>query len=109
MPTAILGLNYAFHDSSACIVLDGKLVCALEEERFTRKKHTIEFPYTSIERCLMVAGLTAADITHVAVSIKPSLHWQRKLLYGLSLGSRAKPFMKHEFMRALWQQWLHPP
>jgi carbamoyltransferase len=104
MSTAILGLNYAFHDSSACIVLDGKLVCALEEERFTRKKHTIEFPHTSIERCLKIAGITAADITHIAVSIKPSLHWRRKLLYGLSLGRRAKPFLKHEFLRAFWQQ-----
>jgi carbamoyltransferase len=104
MPTAILGLNYAFHDSSACIVQDGQLVCALEEERFTRKKHTTDFPATSVKQCLKLAGLAASDITHVAVSIQPSLHWPRKLLYGLSLLGRAGPFVKHELLRAFWQQ-----
>jgi len=104
MPTIILGLNYAFHDSSACIVRDGQLVCALEEERFTRKKHTVVFPRIAAQRCLEIAGLTPQDVTHVAVSIKPSLHWPRKVLYGLSLFPRAMPFLKHEMLRPFWQQ-----
>ncbi|MEZ5583865.1 MAG: carbamoyltransferase N-terminal domain-containing protein, partial [Candidatus Competibacteraceae bacterium] len=94
----ILGINYFFHDSSACIVQDGRLVCALEEERFTRRKHTYEFPRISASRCLELAGLKAADITHIAVSIKPSLHWPRKTLYALRHLGNAKPFFKHELL-----------
>jgi carbamoyltransferase len=101
--TVILGLNYAFHDSSACVVRNGHLVCALEEERFTRKKHTSEFPRISADRCLQLAGLTPADVTHVAVSIKPTLHWLRKSLYALRHAGRSGPFLKHELMRPLGQ------
>ncbi len=100
----ILGLNYAFHDSSACIVQDGALICALEEERFTRHKHCNDFPLQSVQHCLRIAGLATSDITHVAVSIKPSLHWQRKLAYGLQHLRGAAPFIKHELLRAFWQQ-----
>jgi len=103
-PSIILGLNYAFHDSSACIVRDGELVCALEEERFVRRKHCYDFPAHAIRHCLDIAGLEAADITHIAVSIKPMLHWQRKLLYALGHFRDAMPFLKHELLRPLWQQ-----
>ncbi len=102
--STILGLNYAFHDASACIVRNGELVCALEEERFTRQKHCYDFPANAIEHCLRIAGLEAADITHVAVSIKPMLHWQRKLAYGLRYFRDAMPFLKHEVIRPFWQQ-----
>lgn len=102
--TAILGLNYAFHDASACIVQDGKLICALEEERFTRQKHCYAFPQNAIDHCLQIAGLDATDITHIAVSIKPMLHWQRKLVYGLKHFRDAMPFLKHELLRPFWQQ-----
>ncbi len=97
----ILGVNYFFHDSSACIVRDGELLVALEEERFTRKKHTWEFPRMSVERCLSAAGITAADVDHVAVSIDPTKDWWRKVGYGLALGRRLKPFVRHE----LWRAW----
>jgi len=53
----ILGLNYAFHDSTACIVRDGKLVVAIEEERLSRVKHTTEFPRLCVDKCLQVAGI----------------------------------------------------
>ena len=100
----ILGLNYAFHDSSACIVRDGKLVCALEEERFIRRKHCYDFPQHAIDHCLRIAGLTPRDISHIAVSIKPMLHWQRKLAYGLKYFRDAMPFLRHEVIRPFWQQ-----
>ena len=58
----ILGLNYFYHDSTACLVVDGKLVVAIEEERLNRVKHTNAFPYRSIKRCLEVAGLEPGDI-----------------------------------------------
>jgi carbamoyltransferase len=71
----ILGINYYFHDSTACIVADGPIVAAIEEERLGRNKHTDEFPRRAIERCMAVAGLSATDIDAIAVPIKPSKHW----------------------------------
>ncbi len=102
-PIVILGLNYAFHDSSACVVRDGVLVCALEEERFTRRKHTSEFPVRAVRRCLQVAGLTAHEVTHVAVSIRPQLHWARKSFYALQHLLRTTRLVRRELLSAFWQ------
>lgn len=105
----ILGINYVFHDTSACIVQDGVLTCALEQERFSRAKHTYEFPTTAIDRCLSVAGIGTQAVQHVAVSVNPTKHWLPKLAYGLKLGLGAKPFFKSEFwrlynrQRSFWQ------
>jgi carbamoyltransferase len=79
----ILGLNYYFHDSTACIVKDGQLIAAIEEERLNREKHTQKFPTLAIDRCLKMAGLTYDDIDHIAVSIKPQKHWFKKVSYVL--------------------------
>jgi carbamoyltransferase len=97
----ILGINYFFHDSSASLVVDGKLVSMLEEERFTRRKHTDDFPVLAIDGCLKLAGVGLDDIDHIAVSIKPTKDWGAKLAYGLAHLSKAKPFVKHE----LWHAW----
>ncbi|MBX2837640.1 MAG: carbamoyltransferase [Gammaproteobacteria bacterium] len=107
----ILGLNYYFHDSSACIIVDGKLVVALEEERFTRIKHTREFPERSVQMCLQVAGLRADQIDHIAVSIKPTHKWLTKVGYALKKPHKASPFIKHElingyFKQRRFKQWL---
>jgi carbamoyltransferase len=64
--TVILGLNYGLHDSSAALVVDGRIVAAAEEERFSREKHTTAFPAGAIEYVVSAAGLTLADVTHVA-------------------------------------------
>lgn len=77
----ILGLNYYYHDSTACIVIDGKLVAAIEEERLNRDKHTTAFPSKAIDRCLEIAKLNYSDIDHIAVSIKPLHNASRKLFY----------------------------
>ncbi len=100
----ILGLNYFFHDSTACIVMDGQLVVAIEEERLTREKHTAAFPRMAIDRCLEIAGLEARDIDYVAVSIKPGHKWLTKLLYPLKSIKNAKTFYKHEFLGAYFRQ-----
>ncbi|VGO21299.1 carbamoyltransferase family protein [Pontiella sulfatireligans] len=92
----ILGINYFYHDSTACIVVDGKLVVAIEEERLSREKHTDEFPGLAIRRCLEISGLTFEDIDAVAVSIKPTLHWEKKAAYSLGIGKGIKPFLSHE-------------
>ena len=67
--TAILGLN-AFHpDSSACLVVDGKLVAAIAEERLgQRNKHTMAFPIEAIKTVLSYGALNLSDITHVAIA-----------------------------------------
>jgi carbamoyltransferase len=74
-----LGINAVYHDSAACLVMDGHVVAAAEEERFTRIKHgkrplpftTWELPYHAIDYCLGAAGLELADIDHVAYSFDP--------------------------------------
>src|SRR4051794_32071717 len=77
----ILGLN-AFHaDSAVCIVRDGKLVAAAEEERFRRVKHWAGFPSQAIAYCLREAGLNLDDIDHVAVNQNSSAQLSRKLAY----------------------------
>jgi carbamoyltransferase len=79
--TAILGLN-AFHgDASACIVRDGRVVAAAEEERFRRVKHWAGFPSESIRWCLRQAGATLSDVACVAVNQDARANAGRKLLY----------------------------
>lgn len=105
----ILGLNYYFHDSTACIVKDGKLIAAIEEERLNRDKHTQAFPQLAIERCLKIAGLSLNDIDHIAVSIKPKTHWFKKLLYILRRPNSFLPFFGHHVVNAYAKQrrfWL---
>ena len=83
--TAILGLN-AFHpDSSACLVIDGKLVAAVAEERLgARNKHTMAFPENAIRWLLADAGLRLSDITHVAIARSPNANVMAKAKYALS-------------------------
>jgi carbamoyltransferase len=76
-----LGINAAYHDSAACLVKDGVVVAAAEDERFTHVKHakrpvpfsTWELPFHAIDYCLAEAGITQADVDHVAYSYDPYL------------------------------------
>ena len=76
-----LGINAAFHDPAAAIVRDGVVLAAAEEERFTHIKHgkrpvpfsTWELPYNAIDFCLKTAGITLADVDHIAYSFDPSV------------------------------------
>ncbi len=94
----ILGLNFYFHDSTACVVIDGQLLTAIEEERLTREKHTSAFPNRAIEKCLEISGLKINDIDYVAVSIKPYHKMGAKTKYLLMNLSNSRPFFKHEFL-----------
>ncbi len=82
---AILGLN-AFHpDAAACLVIDGKLVAAVAEERLgARRKHTGDFPVNAVRSVLDHAGITPNDLTHVAMGRLPSANRGAKLRYVLS-------------------------
>ncbi len=82
--TYILGINAYHGDSSACIVIDGKLIAAAEEERFRRIKHWAGFPTESIRYCLNEAGISVEDIDHVAVNRNPTANLLKKALFALS-------------------------
>jgi len=95
----VLGLNYIFHDTASCIVSDGELAVAIEEERLTRKKHTQSFPLESISACLLQTHLTPDDIEHVAVSVRPEKMLSEKLCYAAHLNGNSAPFLAYEFDR----------
>ncbi len=76
---SILGISCWYHDSAACLVQDGHIVAAAQEERFTRRKHDPEFPRNAIAYCLREAGLEAKDLTMVAFYDKPFLKFERLL------------------------------
>ncbi|MEK7630453.1 MAG: carbamoyltransferase [Patescibacteria group bacterium] len=75
----ILGISAYYHDSAACLVIDGRIVAAAQEERFTRKKHDHSFPQKAISYCLAEAGITATDLDYVAFYDKPLLKFERLL------------------------------
>ena len=79
-----MGLNAYHGDSSACVVIDGKLVAAAEEERFRRINHGAGFPSEAIRYCLNAAGLKPSDIHHVAVNRDPGENALRKILFTIS-------------------------
>lgn len=78
-PTYILGLSAYYHDSAACLVRNGEIVAAAQEERFTRKKHDHNFPRNAVNYCLKQAGITADELTHVAFYDKPWIKFERLL------------------------------
>lgn len=73
----ILGISAYYHDSAACLVVNGDIVSAAQEERFTRKKHDSEFPINAINYCLTEAKLAASDIDYVVFYDKPFLKFER--------------------------------
>src|SRR6185436_1417741 len=75
----ILGISAFYHDSAACLVVDGEIVAAAQEERFTRKKQDERFPHKAIECCLKSRGLTIKDIHYVAFYEKPFVKFERLL------------------------------
>ncbi len=75
----ILGLSAYYHDSAAALLVDGNIVAAAQEERFTRKKHDAGFPLHAIEYCLGEAGLDLVDIDHVVFYDKPLIKFERLL------------------------------
>ena len=84
----ILGLSAFYHDSAACLVIDGDIVAAAQEERFTRKKHDAGFPTQAVAYCLAEAGIVAADLDYVVFYDKPFLKFERLLETYLAFAPR---------------------
>jgi carbamoyltransferase len=78
-PTYILGISAFYHDSSACLLRDGDIVAAAQEERFTRKKGDPDFPRRAVEYCLKTAGIRVEDVAYVGFYDKPLLKFERIL------------------------------
>ncbi|HEY6263699.1 MAG TPA: carbamoyltransferase [Candidatus Acidoferrum sp.] len=86
----ILGINAYHGNASAAIVCDGRLIAAVEEERFNRVKYAAGFPARAIRYCLKEAGLTLADLDHVAVPRNPYARLATKLFYAVRMPSFAR-------------------
>jgi len=78
-PIDILGISAFYHDSAACLIRDGDIVAAAQEERFTRKKGDADFPVNAVEYCLREGGIEAADLNYVGFYDKPLLKFERIL------------------------------
>ena len=79
MPIRILGISAYYHDSAACLIVDGHIVAAAQEERFTRKKHDAGFPSKAVEYCLKEAGIPASALDYVGFYEKPLVKFERLL------------------------------
>ena len=84
----ILGISAYYHDSAACLLRDGVIVAAAQEERFTRKKHDPAFPANAARYCLREAGIEAKEIMHVAFYDKPFLKFERLLETYIAMAPR---------------------
>jgi carbamoyltransferase len=106
-----LGINAAFHDPAACLVSDGRVVAAAEEERFTHIKHgkrpvpfsTWELPFHAIDFCLRQAGLTIKDIHHVAYSFDPYLLLPKEYSESVPLSLKVGPQPPPPGFNSVWE------
>ncbi len=98
----VLGISCFYHDAAACLLRDGEIVAAAEEERFSRRKHDASFPFEAIRYCLEVAGIDAAQVDHVAFYEKPLLRFERILSQYIDTFPRSRG----AFTLAL-ATWLH--
>jgi len=106
--TTILGISAYYHDSAAALVVDGQIVAAAQEERWTRKKHDYDFPAHAIDYCLAEAGVTPQQLDYVGFYDKPFLKFDRLLETYLAFA----PVGFRSFLKAmpLWlRQKLHLP
>lgn len=93
----ILGISAFYHDSAACLVEDGVIVAAAQEERFTRKKHDFSFPLHAIEYCLAERRIRAGELDYVAFYDKPFIKFERILETYLAVA----PFGIESFIKAM--------
>ena len=77
--TSILGISAFYHDSAACILKNGEIIAAAQEERFTRRKHDPSYPHNSIEFVLKFANLKLSEVDHIVFFEKPFLKFERLL------------------------------
>ena len=120
--TAILGISAFYHDSAAALVVDGEIVAAAQEERFTRKKHDERFPQNAVDYCLREAGLSPKDLDYVGFYDKPFLKFERLLetylatapygfrtfLMAMPLWLREKLYLRRQLKAGLRGEYTRP-
>src|SRR5690242_16964708 len=95
MSTSILGISAFYHDSAACLVQDGEIIAAAQEERFTRKRHDADFPQQAIDYCLRAGSISPRDLHYVGFYDKPLLKFERILENYMAVAPRGiRSFMK---------------
>tara|TARA_Y100000816_G_C26108258_1_gene590012 strand:+ start:8850 stop:10688 length:1839 start_codon:yes stop_codon:yes gene_type:complete len=97
---SILGISAFYHDSAASILIDGKIIAAAQEERFTRKKHDSSYPFHSVEFVLKYSGLKLSDIDYIVFYEKPFLKFERLLETYVAFAP--KGFMSFSKSMPLW-------
>ena len=97
----VLGISAFFHDSAAALLVDGEVIAAAQEERFSRVKHDASLPVQAVRFCLEQAGITMADVDHVVFYEKPLRKFERILTTHLREFPRSLP----QFPRSL-ATWL---
>ena len=106
--TAILGISAFYHDSAAALIIDGQIVAAAQEERFTRKKHDYDFPKQAIDFCLQHARITSKDLDYVGFYDKPLSKFERLIETYLAFAPRG--YRSFRQAMPLWlKQKLHVP
>jgi carbamoyltransferase len=100
VPKTILGLSAFYHDSAACLLVEGRIVAAAQEERFTRKKHDAEFPARAARYCLAEGGISPRDLDYVAFYDKPLLKFER--LFETYLDYAPRGFTSFRTAMPLW-------
>jgi carbamoyltransferase len=96
----ILGISAYYHDSAACLIYDGNIIAAAQEERFTRKKHDSSFPHYAIEYCLKESGITEKELTNIVFYEKPFLKFERLIETYLAYAPRG--FISFSKSMPLW-------
>ena len=96
-PLNVLGLSCHYHDAAACLMCDGQIAAAAQEERFTRRKHCSDFPRHAIHYCLQAADLTIRDVDAIAFYEKPYAKFERVVLDHV----RAWPWSLRNFMLSM--------
>jgi carbamoyltransferase len=77
--TSVLGISAFYHDSAAALIIDGKIIAAAQEERFSRKKHDSSYPFYAVEFVLKKTNLSLSKIDHIVFYEKPFLKFERLL------------------------------
>jgi carbamoyltransferase len=96
----VLGLSAFYHDSAAALIVDGKIVAAAQEERFTRKKHDSRFPHSALAYCLNEGRITLHDVDYIVFYDKPFLKFER--LLETYLGFAPRGFRSFQAATPLW-------
>jgi carbamoyltransferase len=105
----ILGLSCFYHDSAACLIDDGEIVAAAQEERFTRKKHDDDFPANAVRYCLAEGAVGASGLDAVAFYDKPILKFHRILETSFAVApSGLRPFVRGVPLWLREKLWIEP-